>query len=114
MNQLPGSVFLKMDFTEDKTSQKIMELLKGGKADVILSDMAPSYTGHSQIDHTRLMDLAEKALEFCNKGLREGGCCIIKISSGGTGVSFLSFIYRAKQQTGLHFILRDTKSLVLC
>jgi 23S rRNA (uridine2552-2'-O)-methyltransferase len=32
--------------------------------------------------------LAEQVLEFCNKALKQGGSCVIKISNGGTEKQF--------------------------
>ena len=34
----------------------------GGKADLVLSDMAPNTTGHAATDHLRIMALADAAL----------------------------------------------------
>ena len=39
-------------------------LLREGKADVVLSDMAAQGTGHARTDHLRIMALAEAAAEF--------------------------------------------------
>ena len=46
------------------------EALLGGKADLVLSDMAPNTTGHNATDHLRIMALAELALHFA---LRHAG-----------------------------------------
>lgn len=55
MHPIEGSTFLKLDFTKDESIKKILQTLKGSKVDVVLSDMAPSYSGQAQIDHARLM-----------------------------------------------------------
>lgn len=57
MNPIAGSTFLKLDFTEDESIKIILRTLSGSKVDVVLSDMAPSYSGQSAIDHARLMVL---------------------------------------------------------
>ncbi len=41
-----------------------LRALLGGKADLVLSDMAPNTTGHTATDHVRIMGLAELALHF--------------------------------------------------
>ena len=55
MQEIHGSTFLKLDFTKDESIKTILKTLKGKKVDTVLSDMAPSYSGHNDIDHTRLM-----------------------------------------------------------
>ena len=45
---------------------RLTEML-GGKADLVLSDMAPNTTGHVATDHIRIMALAETALAFATE-----------------------------------------------
>ena len=45
----------------------------GGKADVVLSDMAANATGHRKTDHLRIMALAEAAAQFAREVLAKGG-----------------------------------------
>ena len=56
----------------------------GGKADLVLSDMAPNTTGHAATDHLRIMALAEAALEFALEVLAEGGAFVAKVFQGGS------------------------------
>ena len=55
IEQIPGVNIIQGDFTNISTQQKIKELLKGREADVILSDMAPNFSGHHFTDHVRSM-----------------------------------------------------------
>jgi 23S rRNA U2552 (ribose-2'-O)-methylase RlmE/FtsJ len=55
MEEIAGSTFLKLDFTENDSIKIILKTLKGKKVDTVLSDMAPSYSGQNDVDHTRLM-----------------------------------------------------------
>ncbi|MGA8359736.1 MAG: RlmE family RNA methyltransferase, partial [Xanthobacteraceae bacterium] len=45
MKPIPGVEFLKLDFLNDAAPTRLKEIL-GGKADVVLSDMAANATGH--------------------------------------------------------------------
>jgi len=56
----------------------------GGPADVVLSDMAASATGDPQIDHLRIMALAETAHDFAARVLKPGGAFVAKVLRGGT------------------------------
>ncbi|MGM0561686.1 MAG: RlmE family RNA methyltransferase [Pseudomonadota bacterium] len=83
MDPIPGAELLEMDFMADEAPQKLRDLLGGG-ADVVLSDMAPANTGHSQTDHLRIMGLAEAALEFAEEVLSPRGSFVAKVLQGGT------------------------------
>jgi 23S rRNA (uridine2552-2'-O)-methyltransferase len=60
---------------------KITEML-GGKADVLLSDLAPNVSGVWDVDHARQISLTETALQFASTVLRLGGSAIFKVFEG--------------------------------
>ena len=62
----------------------------GGKADVILSDMAPPTIGHRGADHLRIMALAEMALDFALQVLAPGGGFVAKLFQGGSERAMLT------------------------
>ncbi len=66
----------------------------GGPADVVLSDMAPSATGHAGTDHLRIVALAEAALVVAVGVLRPGGSFVCKVFQGGTSADLLAVIKR--------------------
>jgi len=53
-----------------------------GKADVILSDMAPDIIGHWEVDQYRQIGLARIALGLCDKLLKGDGWFVVKIFQG--------------------------------
>ncbi|RBW57860.1 RlmE family RNA methyltransferase [Ruegeria sp. A3M17] len=71
-----------LDFMEDDADDKVKEWL-GGKADVVMSDMAASASGHKQTDHMRIMALCETAAYFAFDVLEEGGTFVAKVLAGG-------------------------------
>jgi 23S rRNA (uridine2552-2'-O)-methyltransferase len=71
-----------LDFMEDDADLKIKEWL-GGKADVVMSDMAASASGHKQTDHIRIIALCETAAYFAFDVLEEGGTFVAKVLAGG-------------------------------
>lgn len=77
-----GAVFVQGDVTEPAREAEVVAAL-GGKADVVLSDMAPNTTGHTATDHLRIMALAELALEVANTVLAPGGAFVCKLFQGG-------------------------------
>ena len=79
---IAGAEIHVLDFMEDDADQKVKNWL-GGNADVVMSDMAASASGHKQTDHMRIMALCEAAAEFAFDVLEEGGTFVAKVLAGG-------------------------------
>lgn len=77
-----GAQLWVMDFLDENAEERLMEALDG-PADVVLSDMANSATGHKQTDQIRTMMLCEAALDFAIKVLATGGSFAAKVLAGG-------------------------------
>jgi len=77
-----GAEFILGDFMAEGMEQRLTEML-GGKADLVLSDMAPNTSGHVATDHIRIMALAELALAFACDVLTPGGAFVAKLFQGG-------------------------------
>ena len=78
-----GATIIQGDFTDDTMPTRLQGLL-GGRADLVLSDMAPNTTGHTDTDHVRIMGLAELALHFAVDLLEPGGGFVAKVFQGGS------------------------------
>ena len=83
VDPVPGATILEGDFSDDAMPGLLRDLL-GGKADLVLSDMAPNTTGHTETDHIRIIGLAELALHFAVEVLAPGGAFVAKVFQGGT------------------------------
>ncbi len=94
MPEIKDVVFFKGDFCEPENQDKIIFLLNG-KADLVMSDMAPNTTGHKATDHLRIMDLCERVFYFAKFALKTGGSIIIKIFQGGAEAHVLSEIKKS-------------------
>jgi 23S rRNA (uridine2552-2'-O)-methyltransferase len=79
---LAGAETHTLDFMEDDADLKVKEWL-GGPADVVMSDMAASASGHKQTDHLRIIALCEAAAYFAFDVLEEGGTFVAKVLAGG-------------------------------
>jgi 23S rRNA (uridine2552-2'-O)-methyltransferase len=88
---VPNATCIVLDFLHDSAPDKLKAAL-GGKADVVLSDMASPTTGHGPTDHIRIMALAEAAWMFAEEVLAPGGAFICKVFQGGTEGSLLKQI----------------------
>jgi 23S rRNA (uridine2552-2'-O)-methyltransferase len=88
-----GATVLAKDFYDDDAPAALEELL-GGPADVVLSDMAAAATGETQVDHLRIMGLAEAAHDFARQVLKPGGSFVAKVLRGGTERTLLDRLKR--------------------
>jgi 23S rRNA (uridine2552-2'-O)-methyltransferase len=93
MKPIPGVEFLKFDFLADAAPARLKDML-GGKADIVLSDMAANATGHRKTDHLRIMALAEAATAFAREVLAPGGAFLCKVLQGGTEAVLLAELKR--------------------
>lgn len=82
MDPISGVDFIQMDFLVDDAPDKLKALLKG-QADLVMSDLAPSTTGHAGTDHIRIMMMAEAAVMFAMEVLAPGGAFVCKFFQGG-------------------------------
>lgn len=82
MDPLPGVDFIQGDFREDTVLEELDRRLGGAPVDLVLSDMAPNISGMSAVDQPRAILLAELALEFASRALREGGDLLMKVFQG--------------------------------
>jgi 23S rRNA (uridine2552-2'-O)-methyltransferase len=93
MTPLPGVETMRLDFLDSDAPEMIKARL-GGRADVVLSDMAANATGHRKTDHLRIMALAEAAAEFAREVLVPGGAFLCKVLQGGTEAPLLATLKR--------------------
>ncbi|MEM0978556.1 MAG: RlmE family RNA methyltransferase [Pseudomonadota bacterium] len=82
VDPIPGAELHVLDFLEDDADQQVKDWL-GGRADVVISDMAAASSGHKQTDHLRIMALCEAAAAFAFDVLEQGGTFVAKVLAGG-------------------------------
>ena len=92
---IPGVAFIQLDFMDPAAPGRLKAMLRGGKADVVLSDMAAQGTGHTRTDHLRIVGLAEAAAEFACDVLEAGGAFVCKVFQGGSERTLLDLLKRA-------------------
>jgi 23S rRNA (uridine2552-2'-O)-methyltransferase len=88
VDPIAGATVLAKDFYDEDAPAVLTKLLDG-PADVVLSDMATAATGETQVDHIRIMGLAETAHDFARSILKPGGTFVAKVLRGGTERSLL-------------------------
>ncbi len=77
-----GATIHQLDFLSDGADAQVKQWL-GGQADVVMSDMAASASGHKQTDHIRIIALCEAAAHLAFDVLAPGGTFVAKVLAGG-------------------------------
>jgi 23S rRNA (uridine2552-2'-O)-methyltransferase len=88
---IEGVTIFQMDFMDDDAPRVLEEAL-GGKADLVMSDMAANTVGHKQTDHLRTMGLVEAGAWFAVENLEKGGTFLAKVLAGGTDKDLLHLL----------------------
>ena len=79
---IAGAEIHVLDFLDEDADEKVKAWLDG-PADVVMSDMAASASGHKQTDHLRIITLCEAAAYFAFDVLEPGGTFVAKVLAGG-------------------------------
>jgi len=82
MAGLAGVEVVQGDFSEQATLDRLLGMLQGAGADLVLSDMAPNTMGIAEVDHARSMHLVDLATDFAARALRPGGDLLLKVFQG--------------------------------
>jgi len=93
VDPIDGVTIIQGDFLDDSADAMLTEAL-GGRADLILSDMAANTVGHQQTDHLRTMALVEAAAYFAGQALAPGGAFVAKVLAGGADNALVAELKR--------------------
>ena len=93
MPEIAGVSFAQLDFLADDAPEKLLAMM-GGRADVVLSDMAANTTGHRKTDQLRIVGLVELAADFASDVLAPGGFFLAKVLQGGAEGGLLARLKR--------------------
>src|ERR1700686_657425 len=93
MPEIPGVSFAQLDFLADDAPDKLLKMM-GGRADVVLSDMAANPTGHPKTDQLRILGLVEGPAAFAGDVLNPGGTFLAKVFQSGADAALLAQLKR--------------------
>lgn len=79
---IAGAEIHQLDFMADGADEAVKGWL-GGRADVVMSDMAAASSGHKATDHLRIVALCEAAAHLAFDVLEPGGTFVAKVLQGG-------------------------------
>jgi 23S rRNA (uridine2552-2'-O)-methyltransferase len=93
MPEIAGVTFAQLDFLADDAPEKLLAMM-GGRADVVMSDMAANTTGHRKTDQLRIIGLVEAATLFASEVLNPGGAFLAKVFQSGADAELLTQLKR--------------------
>jgi 23S rRNA (uridine2552-2'-O)-methyltransferase len=93
MPEIPGVTFAQLDFHAEEAPERLTAML-GGRADVVMSDMAANTTGHRKTDQLRIVGLVEIAAAFAAEVLNPGGAFLAKVFQSGADADLLAQLKR--------------------
>jgi 23S rRNA (uridine2552-2'-O)-methyltransferase len=91
---VPGAELHRLDFLAEDAEAQVIGWL-GGRADAVISDLAPAASGHRPTDHLRIMTLCEAAAELALDVLEPGGTFVAKVLAGGAEAALVARLNRA-------------------
>lgn len=94
VSPIAGAEIHQLDFLAEEAEAQVKAWL-GGKADVVMSDMAAAASGNRQVDHLRIITLCEAAAELAFDVLEEGGTFVAKVLAGGAETELQAKLKRA-------------------
>ena len=89
MKPIKDVMCIQGDFTKDEVVEDLYQKLDGQMIDLVLSDMAPNFSGVKLTDQMRSIALLEQALNFAMKVLKKDGSFLMKAFNGAEFEDFL-------------------------
>jgi 23S rRNA (uridine2552-2'-O)-methyltransferase len=93
MPEIAGVSFAQLDFLSSDAPGKLLAMM-GGRADVVMSDMAGNTTGHRKTDQLRIIGLVEGAAAFAADVLNPGGTFLAKVFQSGADATLMTELKR--------------------
>ena len=93
MDPVAGAEVLEIDAFAEDAPARLRQAL-GGPADLVMSDMAPSTTGHTRTDQLRIAALADAAYALATELLAPGGAFVTKLFQGGAHADLMAALRR--------------------
>ena len=94
IDPIDGVDIIQGDFRDPVVYQDLLKKLGDKKVGLVISDMAPNFSGISSVDVLSAVYLAEIALDFAQDVLGPGACFLVKLFQGP---GFTEYVQMLKQ-----------------
>ena len=95
------------DLNDAEIVDSIRGFLRGGVADVVLSDVSPNVSGVWEVDNARQIDLSRRSLLIAASVLRRGGNVFLKVFQGDL---MDDFVYEVRGRFGFVRLIKPAAS----
>lgn len=95
MDPIAGVDFLQGDFREEAVLNALLKKVGDTKVDVVMSDMAPNFSGSAAVDQPSSMYLVELAFDMCHQVLAPNGAFVVKVFQGEGFDQYLAEVRKA-------------------
>ena len=92
LEPLRGVEFIQGDFRDEVVLKELEKSLQGKPVGLVISDMAPNFSGVASVDQDRMMYLAELAMEFALEHLSSDGSFLVKVFQGAGFEAYLKLM----------------------
>ncbi len=92
LDPLRGVAFIQGDFRDETVLKELEKSLQGKPVGLVISDMAPNFSGVASVDQDRMMYLAELAMEFALEHLSPDGSFLVKVFQGAGFEAYLKLM----------------------
>jgi len=82
IEHIDNTLIIKGNFTEQPVVEQCLQAMNHGKADLVISDMAPNLSGIRATDQARSLYLAELSFDLAKSVLKQGGDMLVKLFEG--------------------------------
>ena len=113
---IAGVHFIKGDFMEASMQRQLSEYINNRKVDIVMSDIAPNFSGNPSIDHLKQVkliwneyqiDMCESVIDFARLVAKQDCTLILKVLQGS---EFQSFIATCKQTFQQVYLIKPKAS----
>ena len=82
MTPIAGVKFIQGDFSEEKSTIKLLNEINKTPIDLVISDIAPNLTGNESCDQANAGYLCELVIDFTYRVLKNDGTLVMKVFQG--------------------------------
>lgn len=86
---LEGVHFIQGDFMDDEMKNKLTDYIDNRPVDVVMSDIAPNFSGDHSIDHSRQIAMCESVVDFARSVAKKDCSLVLKVIQGAEFKPFL-------------------------
>lgn len=94
IDAIPGCHFIQGDFMDEKMKSELRDYIDHRPVDIVISDIAPNFSGNRSRDHIRQILMCDSVVEFAQSVAKQDCTLVLKVLQGS---DFQDFVRRMKE-----------------